>query len=202
MDKPHKILVIDDKPENLELLKRILAIRGYRTQMVTSGALGLSAVKLEPPELILLDIMMPGMDGHTVCAELKKDPDTRDIPIIFMSGIDATQEKVKAFRSGGVDYVIKPFQTEEVLARVGAHLKISQLQRELKAQLANQQQANDPGSAGPFPHQELKVLLKTVILSTKMLVEDSTLKPGEAKLAMKAQEASEKMMRLLNKIAH
>jgi sigma-B regulation protein RsbU (phosphoserine phosphatase) len=130
------ILVVDDTLANLRLLSSILAERGHRVRPVPSGALALAAARAEPPDLILLDILMPEMDGYEVCDQLKNDPATRDIPIIFISALDATQDKVRAFHAGGVDYVTKPFQIEEVLARVETHLALRRLQKEL-------QQANE-----------------------------------------------------------
>jgi len=130
------ILVVDDAPDNLELLSDMLHARGYAVQAISSGLQALQAAMTEPPDLILLDVMMPGMDGYTVCQRLKANAATRDIPIIFLSALGSTTDKVKAFKVGGVDYITKPFQMPEVLARVRTHLNIRHLQRQLEA--ANQ----------------------------------------------------------------
>jgi adenylate cyclase len=130
------ILVVDDVPANLTLLSGMLKEKGYRVRPVPSGRLALSAVEHEPPDLILLDITMPEMDGYEVCGKLKQDERFRDIPIIFISALTETLDKVKAFGCGGVDYVTKPFQFPEVEARVETHLKL----RRYQAQLA---QANE-----------------------------------------------------------
>lgn len=126
------ILAVDDLPANLELLLNMLKTRGYRTRAAVSGDAALKAVAAEAPELILLDINMPGMDGYEVCSRLKADPATKDIPVIFLSALNETLDKVKAFGAGGVDYISKPFQFEEVEARVKTHLQLLRQQKELR----------------------------------------------------------------------
>jgi PleD family two-component response regulator len=125
------ILVVDDKPANLRLLFQLLTEQGYHVRAVSSGANALESVQQALPDLILLDIMMPEMDGYQVSQRLKQDERTRGIPIIFVSALDAVQDKVAAFRAGGVDYIPKPFQAEEVLARVETHLSLRSLQKQL-----------------------------------------------------------------------
>jgi two-component system NtrC family sensor kinase len=122
------ILIVDDTPANLRLLSQMLAEHGYQVRPVPDGPLALAAARAEPPDLILLDVRMPEMNGYEVCEHLKGDAQTRDIPIIFISALDATQDKVRAFAVGGVDYVTKPFQAAEVLARVETHLALRELQ--------------------------------------------------------------------------
>ena len=126
------ILVVDDVPANLTLLAGMLKGKGHRVRPVPSGKLALKAVENEPPDLILLDITMPEMNGFEVCQILKEDTRFRDIPIIFISALTETLDKVQAFSSGGVDYVTKPFQFDEVHARVETHLRLRRLQIELK----------------------------------------------------------------------
>ena len=143
IDPPRgNILVVDDSPANLRLLAGMLAGRGYTVRPVTQGKLALSGARGSmPPDLILLDILMPEPDGYEVCRQLKADPRTRDIPVIFISALDQAFDKVKAFAAGGVDYIGKPFQEEEVLARVESHLALRRAQKELQernAQLARQ----------------------------------------------------------------
>jgi signal transduction histidine kinase len=127
------ILVVDDTPANLRLLVSILRVKGYKVRPALNGSFALSAVQLLPPDLILLDIMMSEMDGYAVCEHLKADERTRDIPIIFISAINEAIDKVKAFTVGGVDYITKPFQIEEVLARVEMHLSMARLQKDMKS---------------------------------------------------------------------
>ncbi len=128
------ILVVDDAPGNLDRLGRILAAAGYRVRKIPSGDLALASAKAEPPDLILLDIEMPGMSGYETCQRLKRDRATRELPIIFISTRRSAGDKVRAFSSGAVDYITKPFQSEEVLARVAIHLRLNALQRRLEAQ--------------------------------------------------------------------
>jgi len=146
MDHPDNILIVDDTPASLRLLAQMLAGQGYQVRPAPDGALALTAAQAEPPDLILLDIRMPVMDGYEVCARLKADPATRDIPVIFISALDEIQDKVRAFGAGGVDYVTKPFQLEEVLARVQAHLALRRLQRAL--QEANRRMEQELALAG------------------------------------------------------
>lgn len=128
------ILVVDDTPENLRLLSTMLTHRGYAPRCVINGQMALRACNSNPPDLILLDIMMPEMNGYEVCQHLKSEPKTREIPVIFISAKDEVFDKVNAFAVGGVDYISKPFQFEEVLARIESHLTLRNLQKELKEQ--------------------------------------------------------------------
>ncbi len=131
------ILVIDDTPENLALLSQILKDKNYKVRSVTKASTGLRGAKAAPPDLILLDVKMPEMNGYEVCQHLKADESTCDIPVIFISALGDVLDKVKAFEVGGVDYITKPLQVEEVLARIETHLTIRRLQQQLQAQ--NQQ---------------------------------------------------------------
>jgi PAS domain S-box-containing protein len=145
MDKPidgtpkADILVIDDTPQNLALLNQMLSERGYKVRSVTKGSTGLRGAQAAPPDLILLDVKMPQMNGYEVCQNLKADDRTRDIPVIFISALGDVFDKVQAFQVGGVDYITKPFQVEEVLARLDTHLTICRLQKQLKKQNAQLQ---------------------------------------------------------------
>ncbi|UNU25074.1 ATP-binding protein [Microcoleus vaginatus] len=128
------ILVVDDTAENLRLLSTMLTQRGYTPRCVINGKMALRACNSNPPDLILLDIMMPEMNGYEVCQHLKLEPKTREIPVIFISAKDEVFDKVNAFAVGGVDYISKPFQFEEVLARIESHLSLRNLQKQLKEQ--------------------------------------------------------------------
>jgi DNA-binding NtrC family response regulator len=121
---PEDILVVDDTPANLRLLTDLLAQHGYRVRPASDGALALKSVAAKIPDLILLDISMPDMDGYEVCRRLKADEQHRRIPVIFISAYGDTQQKVKGFEAGGVDYITKPVEAEEVLARVRTHLQL------------------------------------------------------------------------------
>jgi two-component system sensor histidine kinase/response regulator len=126
------ILLIDDIPANLKGLGDILEGNGYKVRPVTNGILALKVAEKEKPDLILLDIMMPDIDGYEVCRRLKENENLKDVPIIFISALSDTQDIVKAFHTGGVDYITKPFQAEEILARVTTHIKICRQSTELQ----------------------------------------------------------------------
>jgi diguanylate cyclase (GGDEF)-like protein len=136
------ILIVDDNPINLDLLSGMLLDRGYRVRVATNGRRALSAARSAIPDLVMLDINMPEMDGYEVCRQIKLDEQTRDIPVIFISALDNALDKVKAFQTGGADYVTKPFQFEEVLARIEIQLKISRLQREMERKNEELEQSN------------------------------------------------------------
>src|SRR6476660_1016862 len=126
------ILIVDDTPANLQVLAGMLKDRGYKIRPVPTGKLALLAARRDPPDLILLDINMPEMNGYEVCEQLKADPLLDGIPVIFISALTEPLDKVKAFAIGGVDYLTKPFQMEELHARVETHLKLRRLQVELE----------------------------------------------------------------------
>ncbi|MBL9216509.1 MAG: hybrid sensor histidine kinase/response regulator [Opitutaceae bacterium] len=130
------ILIVDDTPANLSVLVDTLSEAGYQLMVAEDGEDALAQTARTKPDLILLDVMMPGLDGFETCRQLKEQPGTRDIPVIFMTALNETAEKVKAFSSGAVDYITKPIQHEEALARIGTHLTIRRLRRELEQQLA------------------------------------------------------------------
>ncbi|MDM8549741.1 response regulator [Desulfobacterales bacterium HSG2] len=152
------ILAVDDTHANLRLLTRILTGHKYTVRPVPDGLLALSAVYAETPDLILLDIMMPGMTGYEVCEKLKADERTRDIPVIFISAKNEIFDKVKAFSLGGVDYITKPFQSEEVLARVETHLSLRSLQTTLE----------EKNKALTEAYEQLKSAQNQLILREKM----------------------------------
>jgi len=130
--KPIDVLIVDDTPENLRLLSTMLIRRGYSVRKAINGSMALTAAQALPPDLILLDIMMPLMDGYEVCQQLKANPKTAEIPIIFLSALDDVFDKVQAFSVGGADYISKPFHLEEVLARVRHQLALRAAQQEIK----------------------------------------------------------------------
>lgn len=125
------ILIVDDTPANLNVLSAILSGQGYRVRAAPNGQGALKTAQKSPPDLILLDIQMPDMNGYEVCAALKAAEETRHVPVIFISALDDGADKVEGFRVGGVDYITKPFQIEEVVARVENHLRLHQQQMAL-----------------------------------------------------------------------
>ena len=159
------ILVVDDTPANLTLLVRMLSGQGYKVRVAPSGKLALASIESSPPDLILLDVSMPEIDGYTLCRQLKANPSTCDIPVIFISALDSPLDKVNAFTVGGVDYITKPFELIEVLARIENQLRLRKFQVQLQTQNAQLQllltttqainEATDVKSA-------LRVVLQTV----------------------------------------
>jgi two-component system, sensor histidine kinase and response regulator len=137
------ILIIDDAWQNIQVLGGMLEMAGYEVQVATSGAEALEIANASPqPDLILLDVMMPGMDGFEVCQRLKDNPVLKAIPVVFISAIEESDQKLRAFRAGAVDYITKPFHNEEVLARVQSHLQLATIE-ELRREVAERKQAEE-----------------------------------------------------------
>lgn len=132
--EPQGILIVDDNPTNLEVLSESLIQEGFQVAVAIDGEGALEQISYHPPELILLDVMMPGIDGFETCQRLKENPETVDIPVIFMTALSDAQNKVKGLSLGAIDYITKPFQHEEVLARVRVHLQVQSLARTLQRQ--------------------------------------------------------------------
>ena len=128
------ILIIDDFPANLRILDEILTSEGYKVRPVLNGINALQSAEIEKPDLVLLDIMMPEIDGFEVCRQFKANPNLVDVPIIFISALNNASGIARAFTEGGIDYITKPFQAEEVKARVFSHLKFCRQQKELQDQ--------------------------------------------------------------------
>ncbi|MFU8789167.1 MAG: PAS domain-containing protein [Methylobacter sp.] len=133
------VLIVDDTPTNLGIVVESLESRGYRLVVAQDGIEGLQRAAFVKPDIILLDVMMPGLDGFEVCRRLKNNADTAGIPVIFMTALAETEHKITGFKVGGVDYITKPMQIEEVIARVGTHLNLQAMQRQLQTQNAQLQ---------------------------------------------------------------
>jgi diguanylate cyclase (GGDEF)-like protein len=136
------ILIVDDNPTNLSVLSQALKIAGYKTRVAIDGESAIEQVLEDPPDLILLDVQMPGIDGFETCAQLKANPKTQEIPIIFITAAADVEQKVKGLSVGAVDYITKPFQHEEVLARVQVHLTLRFLTKKVQQQALALQKAN------------------------------------------------------------
>ena len=134
------LLIVDDDLLFRQAMDALLTREGYKVRCAPNGQMALMFAREDPPELILLDIRLPDMDGFQVCRRLKEDSQTSNIPVIFISGLDEVVDKVKGFVAGGVDYITKPFQSEELLARVETHLSLRRLQEQIEAQNAQLQQ--------------------------------------------------------------
>ncbi|MCP4537384.1 MAG: response regulator [Chloroflexi bacterium] len=178
--KKGDILIVDDTPHHLHALSQILIEETYKVRSVSNGAHAIQTVQENPPDLILLDIMMPKMDGYQVCERLKADEQTHDIPIIFISALDLTQDKIKAFAVGGVDYVTKPFQIEEVLTRVETHITLRTAQKQLEKR-----------------EQKLQVAVEQRTAELVTVNEQLEQEIGERKQAERAAQDSESRFRTL-----
>ncbi len=160
------ILIVDDNPANLNLLNKILSDAGYKVRAAISSKIALKAVELALPDLILLDILMPEMDGYQVCEKLKMSPTSKNIPIIFISALNEVIDKVKAFSVGGVDYITKPFQSEEVLVRIENQLRIQRLSKQLLEQNIQLQEELVERQRAEQALRESQSLLKGIIEGT------------------------------------
>ena len=135
------ILIVDDTPTNLGSVLDFLSASGFTVWVARSGSSAIKKVQYSQPDLILLDVLMPEMDGFKTCQHLKANDLTKDIPVIFMTALDDTESKVKGFNVGGVDYITKPLQQEEVLARAITHLNLRNLTKKLQAQIVERERA-------------------------------------------------------------
>lgn len=156
--KSGTIMVVDDKPSNLKLLGKMLKEKGHQVRIFPKGELAVKSAITDPPDLILLDINMPGMDGYEVCRRLKENETTRDLPVVFISALTDTNDKIKAFQLGGVDFITKPFQVEEVHARVDIHLTL----KRVKAALEEKNKVLE------HAFNDLKAAQQQLVLSEKM----------------------------------
>ncbi|HRD49005.1 MAG: response regulator [Candidatus Competibacter sp.] len=136
-----EILIVDDQPQNLQLLANILSREGYRMRPAPSGTTALRSAAAKAPDLVLLDVHMPGMDGYEVCRRLKAEAGTRDVPVIFLSAASDEESVVEGFAAGGVDYIAKPIRSEEVIARVRTQMELSMLRQRLEQRVAERTEA-------------------------------------------------------------
>ena len=154
------LMIVDDSLDNLYFLVEMLSSRGYAVRPISNGHMAISSAQADPPDLILLDIMMPDISGYQVCEQLKADARTRDIPIIFLSALDKVLSKVKAFSVGGADYVTKPFHLQEISARIKTHLALRNLQKQLGEKNVHLEQVNDELTREIAEHQQAEATLR------------------------------------------
>src|SRR5919199_1838488 len=179
------ILVVDDIPDNLRLLSTMLAERGYKVRKAISGQMAFISEKTALPDVILLDINMPGMNGYEVCTQLKADEQTRDVPVIFISALDDVLDKVKAFAVGGVDYITKPFHAQEVIARVENQLTLVRQQKQLREQTVRLEQEITERRRAEEALRESAITLRHHNLVLTRLAKSLALHQGDLEGALK-----------------
>jgi signal transduction histidine kinase len=197
-------MIVDDTHLNLKLLSHILTRQGYAVRALSDGPSALASAVEDPPDLILLDILMPGMDGYQVCQKFKEQERTRDIPVLFMSALDQVGDKVKAFSAGGVDYITKPFQAQEVLARVATHLTLQSLKKQLEDQVEALQESNAELDA--FAHtvaHDIKNPLSSIIMGAELmqqLIRPLTDDPAVLRIARDVEISSRKTVNIIDEL--
>ncbi len=209
------ILIVDDTPENLQVLSATLLDRGYKVRGVINGKMAIRAAKSGSPDLILLDIKMPEMNGYEVCAQLKADGQTSEIPVIFISALDEVLDKLKAFQIGGVDYITKPFQVEEVLARVEHQLTIKRLQKEiiyrnnqLQKEIVERKKAEEQAAAASQAKSqfvanmshELRTPLNAILGFTQVMSRDSLLSNENIENLRIINRSGQHLLELINDV--
>ena len=196
-DNRGHLLIVDDLADNLRVLSHALKSHGYRVRAVKDGAMALMGAKAIPPDVILLDIRMPEMDGYEVCRRLKGEPETQDIPIIFLSALDETIDKAMAFEVGGADYITKPFQVGEMLARVQHQVTIQHLKKQVAEQ--NQQlEQMKAASSGAAPSEDLSAVIATILDCSSHLSQNSGLDSSQLAALNTIHQSGQKLLHLLN----
>ena len=209
------ILIVDDTPENLQVLSATLSERGYKIRGVINGKMALRAARSAPPDLILLDIRMPETNGYEVCEELKADSQTSQIPVIFISALDEVLDKVKAFQVGGEDYITKPFQVEEVVARVEHQLTIQRLQKQLiqqneqlQKEIVERKKAEESAAAASKAKSEflanmsheLRTPLNAILGFTQVMIRDPFLSTDQLENLRIINRSGEHLLDLINDV--
>ena len=209
------ILIVDDTPENLQVLSATLSESGYKVRGVINGKMAVRAARSAPPDLILLDIRMPDTNGYEVCEELKADSHTSKIPVIFISALDEVLDKVKAFQVGGEDYITKPFQVEEVVARVEHQLTIQRLQRQLiqqneqlQKEIVERKKAEESAAAASKAKSEflanmsheLRTPLNAILGFTQVMIRDPFLSTDQLENLRIINRSGEHLLDLINDV--
>jgi len=196
------ILIVDDTPANLDVLVEMLEEQGYSARPVPSGFLALQSARVQPPDLILLDINMPEMNGYEVCQHLKADENLKDIPVIFISALHDTTDKVQAFDAGAVDYITKPFRFEEVKARVQTHLRTYRLQKELEQQYAAIQKLEElKDNLTHMIVHDMASPIQTIGLVVDLVLDSVTGRdPQNVEVLARAADASRSLTEMVNSL--
>jgi signal transduction histidine kinase len=209
------ILIIDDKPEDIQLLSKTLSDQGYIVRGAVRGKIGIRAAQSAPPDLILLDIRMPDLNGYEVCERLKADSQTKDIPVIFLSALDEVWDKVRAFQIGGVDYITKPFQVQEVLVRVENQLLLRRLNQQLqtknqqlKQEIKERQKAEQAAEAASQAKSqfvtnmshELRTPLNAILGFTQILNRSSSINPEQQEYLEIISRSGEHLLELIDEV--
>ncbi|EGK84610.1 hybrid sensor histidine kinase/response regulator [Microcoleus vaginatus PCC 9802] len=209
------ILIVDDTPENLQVLSATLSDRGYKVRGVINGKMAIRAARSGSPDLILLDIKMPEMDGYEVCRQLKADPKTSEIPVIFISALDEVLDKVTAFQVGGVDYVTKPFHVAEVLARIEHQVTIQRLKKqlldrnkELQEEIIERKKAEEAAAAASLAKSqfvanmshELRTPLNAILGFTQVMSRDSLLSHENIENLRIINRSGQHLLELINDV--
>jgi len=195
----NRLLIIDDAPSDVKVLSNVLCDE-YKVCVAINGAEGLSLAKKQHPDLILLDIIMPGLDGFAVLKLLKDDPRTADIPVIFLTVMDAVDDKIKGFSNGAVDYIIKPFEVMEVKARVGTHLHLREAQARLEAQNKELKEAAKLREEVESVHRhDLKNPLTAILGNSELLLLDQEMAEGPRKKIETIHKAGLSMLNMINR---
>ena len=189
---PETILIVDDTPANLGVLVETLGVAGYQLMVAEDGEEALAQTLQTQPDLILLDVMMPGIDGFETCRRLKERAETKDIPVLFMTALNETTDKVKAFAAGAVDYIAKPIEHEEALARVGTHLAIRRLQRELQEQIALKQRFMK------IAGHDLRNPLFLILLATELARRQTGIPPKVIRFLESIEESAAHIRRIID----
>jgi two-component system sensor histidine kinase/response regulator len=196
-----RILIVDDHPANIDVLYEFLSRLGYEVLVAEDGKSAVDRVFFVKPDIILLDILMPGLDGFETCRILKENPETREIPIIFVTALGSVTDKVKGFEAGAVDYITKPYQNEEVLARVRTHLTLRRLQKELAETVAEVKEQNEALNA--YAHtvaHDLKNPLNLIINFSRLVLEEPGLSEQSVEDLNYIWQSAEKMNQIIQNL--
>ena len=214
-DNKGNILIVDDTPENLQVLSATLSDQGYKIRGVINGKMAIRAARSSSPDLILLDIKMPEMDGYEVCTQLKVDPKTSEIPVIFISALDEVLDKVTAFQVGGVDFITKPFHVAEVLARIEHQLTIQRLKKqliarniELQQEIIERKKAEEAAAAASLAKSqfvanmshELRTPLNAILGFTQVMSRDSLLSHENIENLRIINRSGQHLLELINDV--